>query len=174
MRCSQRITGDEGMGVLVTNPHPRHARWYEGGGAVLLRDRRGTWGWCAKARAPASARWAGTPFPPPPTLPTPRVPEITPVPRHPPLLHILALGTTLGGVHTRRAFPSTPPPPHSPPQAVRPKHREPGTKTQAGWDTCLLGVRGSLAWGLQRHRPTPWRSSSRPLDKGAVGGRTGK
>lgn len=64
------------------------------------------------------------PIPPSPDPSPPRVPEITPVPRHPPLLHILALGTTLGGGYTRAVhFLPHPPLPRTPPP--------PGSKTQA-------------------------------------------
>lgn len=138
------------MGVLVTNPHPGMLGGMKEGGAVLLRDRRGTWGWCAKARAPAPARWAGTPSPLPRPFPPPRARDHPgpPAPATPPYPRFRNNFRGGGGTHAPCISFHTPPPPHSPPQAVRPKHREPGTKTQAGWDTCLLGVRGSLAWGV--------------------------
>lgn len=136
------------MGVLVTNPHPGMLGGMKEGGRCFLETAGGR-GVGVQRHAHPRRPGGPVPHPPSPDPCHPRVPEITPVPRHPPLLHILALGTTVGGGYTRAVhFLPHPPPPHSPPQAVRPKHREPGTKTQAGWDTCLLGVRGSLAWGV--------------------------
>lgn len=111
------------MGVLVTNPHPGMLGGMKEGGRCFLETAGGR-GVGVQRHAHPRRPGGPVPHPPSPDPSHPRVPEITPVPRHPPLLHILALGTTLGGgVHTRRAFPSTPPSPALPPP--------PGSKTQA-------------------------------------------
>lgn len=106
------------MGVLVTNPHPGMLGGMKEGGRCFLETAGGR-GVGVQRHAHPRRPGGPVPHPPSPDPSHPRVPEITPVPRHPPLLHILALGTTLGGGGTHApciSFHTPPPPPHSPPR----------------------------------------------------------
>lgn len=137
------------MGVLVTNPHPGMLGGMKEGGRCFLETAGGRG---VGVQRHAHPRRPGGPVPHPPLprpFPPPRARDHPgpPAPATPPYPRFR--NNFRGGTHAPCISFHTPPLPRTPPpQAVRPKHREPGTKTQAGWDTCLLGVRGSLAWGV--------------------------
>lgn len=109
------------MGVLVTNPHPGMLGGMKEGGRCFLETAGGRG---VGVQRHAHPRRPGgpvlhpplpRPFPPPRARdhPGPPAPATPPYPR---------FRNNFRGVHTRRAFPSTPPLPRTPP---------PGSKTQA-------------------------------------------